>query len=85
VRPRAPRRPIDVDGRLYEKNDARHIVSAWVSENHIVFGQLATETKISEVRAIPKLVKKDAAVVSPCGSGTPSCEGEAEAQLSGDS
>jgi predicted transposase YbfD/YdcC len=40
-----------------EKNDARHIVSAWVSENHIVFGQLATEAKSNEITAIPKLVK----------------------------
>lgn len=40
-----------------EKNDARHMVSAWVSENHIVFGQLATEAKSNEIRAIPKLVK----------------------------
>jgi len=40
-----------------EKNDARHMVSAWVSENHIVFGQLATEAKSNEITAIPKLVK----------------------------
>ena len=40
-----------------EKNDARHIVSAWVGENHIVFGQLATEAKSNEITAIPKLLK----------------------------
>ena len=40
-----------------EKDDARHIVSAWVGENHIVFGQLATEAKSNEITAIPKLVK----------------------------
>jgi len=39
------------------KSDARHIVSAWVSENHLVFGQVATEAKSNEITAIPRLLQ----------------------------
>jgi len=39
-----------------EKRDPRHIVSAWVGENHIVLGQVATDAKSNEITAIPKLL-----------------------------
>jgi predicted transposase YbfD/YdcC len=39
-----------------EERDARHIVSAWVGENHVVLGQIATEAKSNEITAIPKLL-----------------------------
>ncbi len=35
---------------------AIHLVSAWVHENHAVFGQLAVEGKSNEITAIPKLL-----------------------------
>jgi predicted transposase YbfD/YdcC len=40
-----------------EKNDALHLVSAWVAENHAVFGQVATQSKSNEITAIPELLK----------------------------
>ncbi len=36
---------------------AIHLVSAWVHENHAVFGQLAVEGKSNEITAIPKLLE----------------------------
>ncbi len=35
----------------------RHLVSAWVGENQIVFGQVATAAKSNEITAIPELLK----------------------------
>lgn len=40
-----------------EKKDPRHIISAWVTDNHVVFGQVATDDKSNEITAIPKLLK----------------------------
>lgn len=37
--------------------DPLHIVSAWVAQNQIVFGQVATEAKSNEITAIPKLLE----------------------------
>ena len=37
--------------------DPLHIVSAWVGENQIVFGQVATDAKSNEITAIPKLLE----------------------------
>jgi len=49
-----------------DKKDPRHIISAWVTDNHVVFGQVATDAKSNEITAIPKLLKmldlKDATV-----------------------
>lgn len=36
---------------------AIHLVSAWVHENHAVFGQLAVDGKSNEITAIPKLLE----------------------------
>jgi predicted transposase YbfD/YdcC len=45
---------------------AIHMVSAWVHENHAVFGQLRVDDKSNEITAIPKLLEmldlKDATV-----------------------
>ena len=38
------------------KKGAIHIVSAWVDENCVVFGQIATERKSNEITAIPVLL-----------------------------
>ncbi len=40
-----------------DKKDHRHIISAWVTDNHVVFGQVATDDKSNEITAIPKLLK----------------------------
>jgi predicted transposase YbfD/YdcC len=34
-----------------------HLVSAWVAQNQLVLGQVATETKSNEITAIPKLLE----------------------------
>lgn len=39
------------------KKAAIHMVSAWASENELVFAQLATEAKSNEITAIPKLLE----------------------------
>jgi predicted transposase YbfD/YdcC len=38
------------------EHKAIHIVSAWVNENNLVLGQLATEEKSNEITAIPDLL-----------------------------
>jgi predicted transposase YbfD/YdcC len=40
-----------------ENAPALHIVSAWVSENSMTLGQLATSAKSNEITAIPELLK----------------------------
>lgn len=39
------------------KKAAIHMISAWVTEAQLVFGQLATEAKSNEITAIPQLVE----------------------------
>jgi predicted transposase YbfD/YdcC len=38
------------------EHKAIHMVSAWVNENNLVLGQVATEEKSNEITAIPKLL-----------------------------
>jgi len=38
------------------KDSALHIVSAWVTEDRVVFGQVATKAKSNEITAIPELL-----------------------------
>jgi len=64
---------ISIDGKTLRRSldhasgkAAIHMISAWVHENHAVFGQLATEAKSNEITAIPRLLKmldlKDATI-----------------------
>jgi hypothetical protein len=54
-------RQVSIDGKTIcgsgKQGDhkAVHIVSAWVSENNLVLGQMATEEKSNEITAIPEL------------------------------
>lgn len=55
---------IAIDGktlrRSFDRANAKgalHMVSAWVHENHVSFGQLAVEDKSNEITAIPKLLE----------------------------
>ena len=55
---------IAIDGKTIRRSldtasgkSAIHLVSAWVHENHAVFGQVAVEAKSNEITAIPKLLK----------------------------
>ncbi len=55
---------IAIDGKTIRRSLDRasgraaiHLVSAWVHENHAVFGQLAVDGKSNEIRAIPKLLE----------------------------
>ncbi len=36
---------------------ALHVVSAWIAENRLTLGQIATEEKSNEIRAIPQLLE----------------------------
>jgi predicted transposase YbfD/YdcC len=55
-------RHVAIDGKTLRgsgrEGDQRavHIVSAWVNENNLVLGQLATEEKSNEITAIPELL-----------------------------
>lgn len=40
-----------------DKKAAIHMISAWASDNQVVFGQLAVDDKTNEITAIPKLLK----------------------------
>lgn len=53
---------IAVDGKTLRRSFAHawdktaiHMISAYASSNHLVFGQLATDAKSNEITAIPKL------------------------------
>jgi predicted transposase YbfD/YdcC len=55
---------IAIDGKTIRRSLDRasgkagiHLVSAWVHENHAVFGQIRTEDKSNEITAIPKLLE----------------------------
>jgi predicted transposase YbfD/YdcC len=57
-------RLVAVDGKTVkgarrhaENEPALHIVSAWVSENSMTLGQLATSAKSNEITAIPELLR----------------------------
>ena len=54
-------RTVAIDGKTIcgSKNTAHkayHVVSAWVSENQITLGEIATDEKSNEITAIPKLL-----------------------------
>jgi hypothetical protein len=51
---------------------APHIVSAWVTENRLVFGQVKTEEKSNEITAIPTLLEKLALTVARADTETKS-------------
>jgi predicted transposase YbfD/YdcC len=55
---------VAIDGKTIRRSLDRasgraaiHLVSAWVHENHAVFGQIRTEDKSNEITAIPKLLE----------------------------
>jgi predicted transposase YbfD/YdcC len=57
-------RLIAVDGKTLRHSfdtagskGALHLVSAWASENHLVLGQRAVDSKSNEITAIPELLK----------------------------
>src|SRR6187401_3428782 len=54
---------IAIDGKTLRRSFDRasgkvalHLVSAWASEQHLVLGQVAVDTKSNEITAIPKLL-----------------------------
>ena len=52
---------VAIDGKTIcgsgnERHKAYHVVSAWVAENQITLGQLATEEKSNEITAVPELL-----------------------------
>ena len=58
---RGARPTVAIDGKTIKgsasaSQKARHVVSAFVAENHIVLGELATEEKSNEITAVPKLL-----------------------------
>ena len=55
---------IAIDGKTIRRSLDRasgkaaiHMVSAWVHQNHAVFGQIRTDDKSNEITAIPKLLE----------------------------
>jgi predicted transposase YbfD/YdcC len=55
---------VSIDGKVVRHSFDRaseqsplHIVRAWIQENHLVFGQIATEAKSNEITAIPQLLE----------------------------
>ncbi len=55
---------IAIDGKTLRRSFDRagnkaaiHMISAWASANDLCFGQLATEAKSNEIKAIPKLLE----------------------------
>ena len=60
----SPREIIAIDGKTArgsfnpETGKALHVVSAWATENRLVFGQVKTDEKSNEITAIPALLDK---------------------------
>ena len=55
-------RSVNIDGKTICRSKgadkpAKHVVSAWVSENGITLGELAVEEKENEITAIPELLE----------------------------
>ena len=55
---------VAIDGKTLRRSHDRpagqapiHMVSAWASENRMVLGQVKTEAKSNEIKAIPKLLR----------------------------
>ena len=55
---------IAIDGKTIRRShdrshgkEALHLVHAWASENHVLLGEVETDTKSNEITAIPKLLK----------------------------
>jgi predicted transposase YbfD/YdcC len=55
---------VAIDGKTLRRSfdhasgkTALHLVSAWASEQHLVLGQVAVESKSNEITAIPQLLK----------------------------
>jgi predicted transposase YbfD/YdcC len=68
-------RLIAIDGKTIRRSldtangkAAIHMVSAWCAANHMVLGQVATDTKSNEITAIPELLK----LLDVQGAGSPS-------------
>lgn len=66
-----PGQIISIDGKTLRRSHDRvkgkkalHLVSAWVSANHLVLGQIKTEDKSNEITAIPELLN----LLDLCGS-----------------
>jgi predicted transposase YbfD/YdcC len=47
-----------VRGHFKTGSKALHVVSAWATENRLVFGQVKTDEKSNEITAIPELLEK---------------------------
>jgi hypothetical protein len=52
---------VNIDGKTVRgsgsgEGGAVHLVSAWVGEQNLTLGQLATEEKSNEITAIPRLL-----------------------------
>jgi hypothetical protein len=65
IRKTYEREVVAVDGKTVrghfkagEGGKALHVVSAWATENRLVFGQVKTEEKSNEITAIPVLLEK---------------------------
>jgi len=50
-------RLVSIDGKTVRGASSLHLVNAWVSDNSLVLGQLATDVKSNEITAIPELIK----------------------------
>lgn len=55
---------VAIDGeklrRSYDNKSSKaavHMVRAWASANHVVLGQVKTEEKSNEIKAVPELLK----------------------------
>jgi Transposase DDE domain len=55
---------VAIDGKTLRRSFDRatgkaalHLVSAWATEQHLVLGQVAVDTKSNEITAIPKLLE----------------------------
>jgi exo-beta-1,3-glucanase (GH17 family) len=48
-------RLVNIDGKTIRRSGF-HVVSAWIGERGLMLGQLTTEEKSNEIKAVPKLL-----------------------------
>lgn len=63
------------------KRGAKHLVTAWVAQNRVVFAQLATDAKSNEITVIPELLKMLALKGATVTSDAMGCQRAIAAQI----
>ncbi|MDR1929113.1 MAG: ISAs1 family transposase, partial [Treponema sp.] len=68
-------RLVNIDGKTI-RGSGFHVVSAWIGEHGLTLGQLVTEEKSNEIKAVPKLLESLAVKGDVISADAMSCQRE---------